>query len=211
MKNNLVFIGIFLLITLILTGCLKQEKNMGPTQNLSLADKKVVLVIAFQGFQDQEYNQTRKVLEDQGAKITVASWSTGMAQGKFGSSVKVDKSIEEINAADFEAIVFVGGPGAADYFGNKTAHRLAQEAVAQNKVLAAICIAPAILAKAGVLKGKKATVWSAPFDRGSVEILKTEGAEYLDQPVVVDGKIVTANGPSAAEEFGRAIVEALVR
>jgi protease I len=66
-----------------------------------------------------------------------------------------------------------------------------------------------ILAKAGVLKEKRATVWSSPLDRGPVRILKENGAIYEDKDVVQDGKIITANGPGAAEEFGQKLVEIL--
>jgi protease I len=65
------------------------------------------------------------------------------------------------------------------------------------------------LAKAGVLKGKKATVWSSSLDRGPVKILKENGVIYEDKDVVQDGKIITANGPGAAEEFGQKLAEAL--
>jgi len=88
---------------------------------------------------------------------------------------------------------------------------VARETISQNKVLASICISPVILAKAGVLKGKKATVWSSPMDRGPVKILQNNGAIYEDKPVVVDGKIITGNGPGAAEEFGQAIIEVLTK
>ncbi|PIR71487.1 MAG: hypothetical protein COU43_02395, partial [Candidatus Nealsonbacteria bacterium CG10_big_fil_rev_8_21_14_0_10_37_25] len=77
------------------------------------------------------------------------------------------------------------------------------------KVLASICISPVILAKAGVLKGKKATVWSSPMDKVPVRILEENEAIYQDKSVVADGKIVTANGPAAAEKFAKAIITAL--
>ncbi len=73
--------------------------------------------------------------------------------------------------------------------------------------MGAICIAPTILAYAGVLEGKKATVWNQ--DGKQAEILTKNGAEFVDELVVVDGKIVTANGPPAAEAFGKKILEML--
>jgi len=68
----------------------------------------------------------------------------------------------------------------------------------------AICIAPGILARAGILKDKKATVFPS-----EIETLKREGAHYSALPVVIDGKIVTADGPEAAEGFGKALVKTL--
>jgi len=72
------------------------------------------------------------------------------------------------------------------------------------KIVAAICIAPEILAEAGLLSGKKATAWS-----GSLEKLRAKGAKVENAPVVSSGRIITGNGPGAARAFGRAIAEAL--
>jgi protease I len=82
-------------------------------------------------------------------------------------------------------------------------------AVDKNKVLGAICISPVILAKAGVLKNKKATVWASPLDRSPIKILEENGAEFVDEKAVRDEKIVTGNGPDAAKEFAEVIIEAL--
>ena len=171
--------------------------------------KRAVMVIAKQGFQYIEYNDTRKALEAAGVEIIVASSSSGQAVDKLGQSVVVDKTLEEIKTTDFDALIFIGGSGALEYADSASAHQLAREAVDKEKILAAICIAPTILAKAGTLKGKKATVWSNSIDRAGIQVLKENGAEYIDRMVVVDGRIVTANGPSAAVKFGQKIIELL--
>lgn len=171
--------------------------------------KKVVLVVAYQGFQDSEYSETRDVLEKAGAEITVVSSLKGEAQGKLGQKLKIDKTLEEIKTEDFDALVFIGGPGALEYVDDSSAHQLAKETVSQDKILGAICIAPEILAKAGVLKNRKATVWSSAVDQSPIEFLKENGAEYVNQDVVADGNVITGNGPSAASEFGRKIAELL--
>jgi len=66
------------------------------------------------------------------------------------------------------------------------------------------------LAKAGVLEGKRATFWTYPLG-SQANILKENVAIFEKKSVVVDGKIITANGPGAAREFGKAIVEALTK
>lgn len=195
-------------LPIINAGCVKKEVNPMTPKNL-LIDKSAVIIIAFEGFQDLEYSKTRETLEKAGLKITVASSSLGTAIGKFGIRTEIDATLDEISVNDYDAIVFIGGPGAAEYIDNSTAHNLSREAVKAGKVLAAICIAPEILAKAGVLSGKKATVWSSMLDRSSIDALKKNGAQYLDQEVVIDDKIITANGPAAAEKFGQAILEKL--
>ena len=105
----------------------------------------------------------------------------------------------------------IAGAAWTDYYLDvDKGHRIAREATEKNRLLAAICIAPAILAKAGVLNQKEATVWSSVLDKSAVKILKENGAIYKDQPVVQDGKIITANGPDAAKEFGQKSVETLL-
>jgi protease I len=106
--------------------------------------------------------------------------------------------------SDYDAVIFVGGVGAEEYWDDATAHAIATATVNTGKLLCAICIAPVTLAKAGVLKGKRVTVFSSERDK-----LEAEGAIYTGKNVEVDGKIITANGPNAATEFAEAIVKAL--
>jgi len=182
------------------------ETKPMPEQSSS---KKIAMLIAFKDFQDQEYFNTKEVLESGGAVITTLSASLGQAVGKYGGEVKIEKKLEELDVKDFDAVVFIGGSGAFNYIDNSKCHQIAREAAKQDKVLGAICIAPAILAKAGVLREKKATVWTSSLDRSAEKILKENGADYQDDDVVVDGKIVTANGPAATKKFGQAIATLL--
>lgn len=172
---------------------------------------KALLIIAPDGYQDIEYGKTRQELEKVGIQVEVASTKLGEARGKLGGRVPVDLLLEQVEIKKYDAIVFIGGPGAVIYQNNKLAHKIIQETVLRNKILAAICIAPTILAYAGALKGKKATVWSSDEVKESINILKNNGADYIAENVVVDGKIITASGPQAAEEFGRKIAESLIR
>jgi len=213
MKNKIksfLFFSILILVLAFLTGCFNNKLNKKiMNQEKNISQKKVILVVAFRGFQDIEYSDTRAELEKMNIDVDVASSSLGEAVGKFGKKVNVDKLISEVNLDDYDALVFIGGPGAVEYIENNQAHQLARQAIEKNKVLGAICIAPDILAKAGVLKGKKATVWSSIVDRQPIKVLEDNGAIYLNQPVVKDGNIITANGPSAAKEFGKTIGEEL--
>ncbi len=171
---------------------------------------KVVLVVAFNNYQDKEYNDTKDILEKAGFEIETVSSSAGEAKGKLGGKVEIKKTIDEISSFDdFDGIVFIGGPGAGEYSNNQNVHQLIKNAAKKSKIVAAICIAPVILAKAGILKDKKATVWNSVFDNSGIDYLKQGGAIYLKQDVVVDGKIITANGPDAAVKFGEAIVKVL--
>ena len=180
-----------------------------PKQNIS--DKKIAMIIAFRDFRDAEYFVPKEILEAAGAEMKTASNKMGRAIGADGGDVEIDLLVENLNPAEFDTTIFIGGPGCLENLDNENSYRVARETISQNKVLASICISPVILAKAGVLKGKKATVWSSPMDRGPVKILQNNGAIYEDKPVVVDGKIITGNGPGAAEEFGQAIIEVLTK
>ncbi len=168
---------------------------------------KAVLIIAPVGYQDHEYGETKKVLEVAGVKVTTASKQTGTCTGKLGGSTTATVSLAELDVSDYDAVVFIGGPGAPIYNSDVQAHLTAQEAVNRKKVLAAICIAPRILAHAGVLEGKKATVWNG--DGRQEKILKDNGALYTGDKVTIDGLLVTANGPEAATSFAQKIIKLL--
>jgi protease I len=170
-----------------------------------LTGKKVLMVIAKNKFRDEEYQEPRQVLESEGASVTVASSSRDIAIGMLGAKVKPDVLLDDVKEADYDGIVFVGGGGAAEYFDSHVAHKLAQIFSSRGKLTAAICIAPATLANAGVLAGKKATAFPS-----SLPILKAKGAVLSKENVVVDGNIVTAVGPEAAKSFGEKLVEVLM-
>ncbi len=122
---------------------------------MKLDGKNVLMVIASNNFRDEEYAEPRKALEDAGAHVTVACSSLNTAKGKLGLEVKPDILITNVEESDYDGIVFVGGGGSKEYFDSPIAHKLAQNFYSKGKLASAICIAPAILANAGLLKGKK--------------------------------------------------------
>lgn len=177
-----------------------------PTAPPAAVKGEVLMVIAPQGFRDEEYARPREVLESAGYAVTVASRSRETARGMLGMRVRPDLLLSEARAADYDAVVFVGGSGAQTYWDDPEAHRLAQEAANGGKVVAAICIAPVILARAGVLEGKQATVFDPP---SLCAELTAHGATCTGASVQRDGRTVTASGPQAAEDFARSILAAL--
>ncbi len=166
---------------------------------------KVLVVIAREGFRDEEYFKPKAALEAAGHLVVTAAGQAGPALGKLGGQAAAEISLAEAEIGDYAGLVFVGGPGATGYFEDSRALDLAGRAWSRGLVVAAICIAPGILARAGVLAGRRATV----FPGEEIDVLKAAGAEYQDRPVVVDGRLITANGPEAADDFGRALVRAL--
>ncbi len=166
--------------------------------------KKVVMIISKNNFRDEEYLQPKEILTKAKVKVITASSSKGTAKGMLGATQNVDISVNEIDAKNYDAVIFIGGSGASEYFDNKQAHKIVRDAISGKKILGAICIAPITLAKAGVFKNKKATVFSS-----EVEELKKWGANYTGKKVEVDGNIITASGPEAAKQFGEKILEIL--
>ena len=213
MKKLLLPILIIVIIgiagTLILKGQFKKRENLPFKTEMPTTGKRAIMIIAFKDFRDVEYFVPKEILEKAGVEVKTASNKTGVAIGADGGEANVDLLVSQINVADFDVIIFVGGPGCLNALDNETSYRVAKEAISQNKILAAICISPVILAKAGVLSEKKATVWSSPLDKSAVKILKEKGAIYIDEKVVQDGNIITANGPQAARDFGNKILDAL--
>ena len=165
--------------------------------------KKAVMIIAFTRFQEKEYEPPKEILEKAGLQVTTASSKPGYATGKAGGRAKVDITLDQVKVMDYDAVVFVGGPGSWDYHHDPKAHRIAQEAIKEEKILAAICAAPPILGYAGVLKGKKATMFEDTGD------LKKAGCTYTGSDVEIDGNIITATGPDTAIAWAEAIVKAL--
>ena len=110
----------------------------------------------------------------------------------------------QLRVEDYDAIIFIGGPGAIEYVANPAALDLAREAVRQRKVLAAIDTAPTILANAGVLRGVRATSFLSERN-----ILIQAGAIYTGIDVEQDRLIITSSGPAASILFGRAVADVL--
>lgn len=168
---------------------------------MSLAGKKVLMVIANQNFRDEEYQKPREIFEKDGIEVEVASSHLSQAVGRFGLRANPDILLRDADAQNYDAIVFVGGPGSSEYWDDPVAHDIIREANLKRRVVAAICIAPVTLANADVLSGKKATVYSTEAGK-----IGAKGAYYTGNSVEIDGNIVTANGPEAANAFGEAIV-----
>lgn len=200
MRVAVVLLACIGLAAALATSCGHRRGNPAlPSGNL--AGKRVVMIVAHRDFRDEELFEPKKVFEAHGAMVVVASSTPEEARGMLGGSVKPDLLLKDVRAADYDAVVFVGGEGAKEYWGDQEAHRIAREALEQGKVLGAICLAPVTLARAWVLAGRRATVY--PSEAAEI---KAGGAEYTDARVEVDRSVVTASGPEDAREFAEAIV-----
>jgi protease I len=165
---------------------------------------RVIMIIAQKDFRDEELFDTKDALVQQNIGIDVAAPSTGTAFGKLGGTIEPDLSFDEVELERYDGIVFVGGPGAYDLIDDTSLHALANNFYNDDKVVAAICIAPAILARADLLGGKSATIHSS-----GENYLKEAEADYTEEDIEQDGKLITANGPAVASLFGQTIAKEL--
>lgn len=164
----------------------------------------VLMVIAPDQFRDEEYAHPKEVLERRGAVVTTTSMAAGTCTGKLGMRAVAEIALADVDDTFYDAVAFIGGGGSSVFFDDPRAHELARAFHTSGRPVAAICIAPSTLARAGVLADRRATAFPSQEDD-----LRAHGAHWTGSPVEVDGTVITANGPAAAVEFGEAIADAL--
>jgi protease I len=168
---------------------------------------KTIAFLATDMFEQVELTEPWKAVEEAGGKPELVSLKPGEIQGfdhydKAGT-FKVDRTVEEVSASDYDGLMLPGGVG------NPDALRLDENAVAfvrgffeQRKPVAAICHAPWMLIEAGVVDGRTLTSWpSLATD------LQNAGANRVDEEVVVDQGLVTSRKPDDLPAFNRKMVE----
>lgn len=168
-----------------------------------------VLIIATDGFEQSELIEPRKNLQEAGFETLVASPESGEIKGwdkaDWGKSVKVDMTLDSVNASDFDALVLPGGQINPDKLRlEEKAVSLVREFASSGKPVAAICHGPWLLVEADVVKGRTVTSW--PSVRTD---LRNAGANVVDKEVSVDGNLITSRNPDDIPAFSKALIEAL--
>jgi protease I len=167
----------------------------------------VLLLIAARDFSFEEFQPVRDGLQRAGFKVQVAAEDTQPARALNDSLVRPDVPVRDVNPADYSGLVVIGGIGSVTYWSDSAALGLVGSfAGSKDQVLAAIGIGPILLAKAGALKGRNATVYA---DFRAIEFLQQGGARYVSKALVRDDRIVTASDADVAEKLVQAIVKAL--
>lgn len=171
--------------------------------------RKILMIIAPDQFRDEELLVPRQAFQKEGWTVDTVSTRTGQAKGMLGAMENVDKDLAyakaEVQRNAYDAVLVVGGMGSPEYLWNDSKlHGILQAASKQNRIVGAICLSGAVLAKAGLLNGKRGTVWEMPE---SLDAMKAGGCQYTGEPVTVDGNFVTANGPEAAAQFAQSVIE----
>lgn len=165
-----------------------------------------VLVPLAQGFEDLEAATIVDILRRAGVEVITAGLTPGLVQGSRGLRVQPDASLDDVLDRDFDMIALPGGlPGSEHLKNDPRVQALLKRTADAGGYTAAICAAPMALAAAGLLDGRRATSYPGVVDR-----LNLPGTVYLNEPVVVDGKVVTSRGPGTAMDFALTLAELLV-
>jgi len=168
---------------------------------------KRVAALATHGFEQDELTRPRKALEDAGAKVDVVSLEAGRIRGwkhrEWGEEVAVDRTLDQANADEYDALLLPGGVMNPDRLRmDPRAVQFVKRFFADGKPIAVICHGPWTLIEAGVVRDVTMTSWpSVKTD------LKNAGANWVDQEVVVDRGIVSSRKPDDIPAFNRKMIE----
>jgi protease I len=170
-------------------------------------DNKKIAILATNGFEQSELEVPRDKLKAAGATVHVVSLEAGEIKGwdkkDWGRPVKVDRTLVQVSADEYDAVVLPGGQINPDLL------RVEPKAIAfikdffnQKKIVAAVCDAPWLLIEAGIAKGRKMT---------SYKSIRTDvmnaGAKWEDSAVVVDNGIITSRKAGDLDAFSAKIIE----
>lgn len=172
--------------------------------NMEITGKRVIVLVEAM-FNDQEFWYPYYRLKEAGARVTVVgSGSADVYTGKAGTQTKVDAVAAKVASSDFDGVIIPGGYAPDMMRRYPEMVKLVKDLFDAQKVVAAICHAGWMLASAKIIKGRTITSFFAIKDD-----LIHAGANWVDQEVVVDGKLITSRKPDDLPAFMRAVIKAL--
>ena len=168
---------------------------------------KRIAILATNGFEESELKSPKEAMENEGFQVDIVSPQAGKikgwSDGDWSNSYDVDKTLDEVKADDYNALMLPGGVMNPDTLRHNTkALTFVKDFFKQNKPVAAICHAPWTLISAGVVKGRKMTSYKSIKDD-----LINAGANWVDQEVVVDQGFVTSRNPNDLPAFNAKLIE----
>ncbi|ASW73264.1 glutamine amidotransferase [Chryseobacterium piperi] len=168
---------------------------------------KKIAILATNGFEESELQSPKEYLEQQGWTAHIVSPESGTikawAEKDWGKDYQVDKSLNEVNASEYDALVLPGGVINPDHLRtNEKALSFVRDFFQQHKPVAAICHGPQVLINAGVVEGRNMTSVNSIS-----EDLKNAGARWEDREVIVDQGLVTSRTPKDLPAFNAKMVE----
>ncbi|MEH2056301.1 MAG: DJ-1/PfpI/YhbO family deglycase/protease [Nostoc sp.] len=176
------------------------------TDNNNHPRNKKVAILIEQAVEDAEFTVPYNGLKQAGIEVVVlGSRMNEKYKGKRGKlSIQADATTTEAIAAEFDAVIIPGGMAPDKMRRNRNTVRFVQEAIQQGKLVAAVCHGPQVLIEGDLLKGKQVTGFSA-----IAKDITNAGGNYLDEPVVVDGNLITSREPGDLAIFTTAILSRL--
>lgn len=163
------------------------------------------LVPLAEGFEEMEAVCVIDVLRRAGIEVVTAGLRMGLVKGSRGVTIAPDMTLDEALKQAYDIVVLPGGlPGATNLEADPRIIEVLKKTVESGKFAGAICAAPVVLAKAGLLAGKSATSYPGFLDK-----MALPGIAYTGDAVTQDGKIITSRGPGTAIDFALAIVAML--
>jgi 4-methyl-5(b-hydroxyethyl)-thiazole monophosphate biosynthesis len=164
-----------------------------------------VLVPLAQGCEELEAVTVVDLLRRAGIRVVTAGLDDQPVRASRGMVLIPDVTLTDALRQEFDMIVLPGGqPGATNLGKDERVTGLLQRMARDGKYTAAICAAPRVLAQGGLLDGRRATSYPGALDPDSVP-----GLNYVDAPVVTDGKVITSRGPGTAMDFALQLIEVL--
>ena len=161
----------------------------------------ILIFLAANNFSEEEYLIIKRVFLKASKKIFITSDSNTICNGDNGMRVKDDVDFYNVNEKNFSAIVLIGGKGSKDYWDNEQLQNIVQKFKRAEKIVSAICSAPVILARAGLLSNIQATCWSEDKN----ELIRL-GINYNDRSVIAEKGVITSDGPRSAEQFAETVL-----
>ena len=170
-----------------------------------IADAKI-LILSTDGFEESELFGPREILQRAGAEVVLASPMRTPIQATVhddpGKTIRPHITVKDVQVGNYDALILPGGVRNPDALRtDRDAVNLIRAFADAGKPVAAICHGPWLLVEADLLRGRKATSW--PSIRTD---LRNAGAEWVDEPAVTDGNIITSRKPDDVEAFTAAIV-----
>jgi 4-methyl-5(b-hydroxyethyl)-thiazole monophosphate biosynthesis len=165
-----------------------------------------VLVPLANGCEELEAVTIIDLLRRAGVEVVSAGLSEGPVTASRGVRLLPDRTLDEVADEAFDMIVLPGGvAGAENLDADPRIHALLQRMAEQDAYTTAICAAPKVLLNAGLLDSHRATAYPGIIDPDSAQ-----SVQFSDDPVVVDGRVVTSRGPGTAMDFALALIEQLL-
>jgi len=167
----------------------------------NLTQNSFLIFLPKKDFNEEEFTIIKKRLLKAEKQVFITSDDHFVCSGSKRMKVKSDTSFYNVNVNNFSSLILIGGSGSRNYWKNESLHKIIKKFFDANKVVAAICSSPVILAKSGILQNKKATCYS----EDKMELINS-GIDYQDRNIVIDGNVVTADNVQSALQFAESVL-----